>query len=158
MTSSVQRPLHWAFRAMLVALALCVGLLIGTGIRVAYLGIRSDLAPKIAWCTQGADCVTKVCPSHRRTIVVFTATWCTEACGKLDGILENYEVRERLSGYGAIKADADRDQILALSYGVHSYPTTIIVDSHGRFVARATGVEDAYMFLGFLDGVEAARK
>jgi len=42
-----------------------------------------------------------------------------------------------------VTVDADRDAATCREFGVHAFPTLIIIDSHGRERHRATGADAA---------------
>lgn len=77
----------------------------------------------------------------RPTLLYFWAEWCTPCRYQQAPIIES--LRAELADRVAFRAiDAGTEIELTRRYGVLSVPTTVVISSTGRVIARNTGVTD----------------
>ncbi|MDE7377012.1 MAG: thioredoxin [Muribaculaceae bacterium] len=91
------------------------------------------------------DDFKKIIGENKPTIVDFFATWCGP-CKVQGPILD--DVKARVGDKANIlKVDIDKNQALAMQYGVRSVPTLIIFKD-GEAIWRGVGVHDAGTLVG----------
>ncbi len=74
-------------------------------------------------------------------LLVFRASWCRWS----DAFVADAVGEPRLTGlagrFVCVAVDADRDPVTCRSFGVHAFPTAIILDRERRETFRATGAD-----------------
>jgi thiol-disulfide isomerase/thioredoxin len=76
------------------------------------------------------------------SVIVFSATWCDPCQRMKRNVWPKDRIKAQLRKYNGKKAwfqDSSRDKAIFKKYGVSVVPTTIILDSKGKSVKRATG-------------------
>lgn len=119
--------------------------------------INATLVTQLRWCNETPEgaCLPAVCEANRRTIVLFTAEWCP-ACHELESTtLVDPRVTERLSGYGTVLVDVDRNPELASQANVSGIPTMLVLDNQCRAIGGLQGYRDPDDFIAALDQIEA---
>lgn len=105
----------------------------------------------IAWRPTYESALSEARDNGRPVWLQFTGPWC-RYCSMMESTTFQdpkviTEVRKRVV---PVKVQADQRQDLLASYEVSSLPTTILLDSRGREMARFQGYLDPSQFLGAL--------
>ena len=134
-----------------VVVSACSGGSGGNGGRANYdssSGYRPAPAPQYA-----AAPAQGYAPSRSgNTAYVFTASWC-HYCQKLkQNTLSNPQVQAELASlnWQQVNPDAGSGRELAQRYGVHGFPTTVVVNPSGGVVKTIVGYSAPNDYLGQL--------
>lgn len=113
---------------VLIAVVLLFGLL-----RLAWNWLR--------WRQIAGVVVGREAAADRPTLLYFSGEWCAPCRYQQAPIIERLQAE--LADDVVVRAiDAASNTALASRYGVLSVPTTVVISSSGRVVARNTGVVD----------------
>jgi thioredoxin 1 len=75
----------------------------------------------------------------------FSASWC-QPCKMLSKTLEGYDAID------IQEIDIDKEQEVAIRYGIRSVPTLVLFDDNGNEVRRKSGVMSVAEFDKFIKG------
>jgi len=118
----------------------------------------AGLSDRMTWTTFGQG-IELARAEDRPVLLTFIADWCGY-CRKMDRTTwKDPRVVQRSADVVAVRVDAEegvpRDGFtgrdLAREYGVHGFPTLLLLDSGGREIARSGGYQSAGEFLAWLD-------
>lgn len=118
----------------------------------------AGLSDRMRWGSFGPG-LDQAREENKPMLVTFVASWCGY-CRKMDRTTwKAPDVIDRTAELIAVKVDAEDGRVrdgfsgrdLAERFGVHGFPTTVLLDSGGREIARAGGYQDAGELVGWLD-------
>jgi len=122
----------------------------------AYAASTPARAPMAATNDANLDAALASARSTGKPVaILFLASWCGY-CKKLEAqTLSNGQVQAELSNFTAMRLDPDgAGRALATRYGVHGFPTVVILDANGNAKKTMVGFEEPPSFIA---GLRSAR-
>lgn len=86
-------------------------------------------------------------------LLVFRAAWCRWSGDLLESVVANAEMISAAGRVVCVSIDADREPAVCRSFGVHTFPTVVVLDAGRQERFRATG---AAARRGLATAIEAA--
>ena len=107
----------------------------------------------VPWRTDLGGAAIEAQQVGKPVLLYFTASWCGP-CRQMAGeTWANRDVDARLrASYVPVKIDIDAQRETALTYGIESIPTVVLLDAEGKVTRRASGYMEPDEFLAWLDG------
>jgi thiol-disulfide isomerase/thioredoxin len=111
-------------------------------------------APAVTWLPTYAAGVDVASAQKRPVLIKFGATWCSW-CRKLDEeVLTQPAVVAQLQQFVCISVDADKEQNVAMAFGVSSLPRLLVINMHDEIVGDWLGFRSADDLLKLLRDIE----
>ncbi len=92
---------------------------------------------------------------NRPMLLSFEVAWCQWCKSLREGLYANPSVADSLKEFICVVIDGDRQDSIAVEYGVSVYPTIVITDSYGNELSRLIGVYSPEIFVKRLNQAKA---
>jgi thiol-disulfide isomerase/thioredoxin len=98
---------------------------------------------------------TKVAAMEKSPVLLFfTASWCPW-CRKLESeVLTEAKIASELRKFVCVKLDVDKNQDVAIAYGVASLPRIIVINTHSEIIGDWLGYHSTSDFLRLLADIQ----
>ena len=117
---------------------------------VYYVATRPG-PPLEGWGGDIPSAIAQAASTDKKVLIAFHTDDCPPCVVMERTVLNTARVQKALDGYIPVMVDPFRQYTQARGLGVFATPTYVVLDSSGRLLARAEGLQSAERFLKLLD-------